>query len=87
MAERGQAAEQPYAFELANGYPFAFAGIWDGWKDGQGPWLSCSPLDHEASELMSQIRPRMPVILDSRDYDRWLDRTKQTFTARFTARF
>ena len=28
----------------------------------------------EANELMASIHPRMPVILHSRDYDRWLDR-------------
>jgi len=28
----------------------------------------------EANELMSLIHPRMPVILHSRDYDRWLGR-------------
>jgi putative SOS response-associated peptidase YedK len=28
----------------------------------------------EANELMSGIHPRMPLILHSRDYDRWLDR-------------
>jgi hypothetical protein len=28
----------------------------------------------EANELMARIHPRMPVILHSREYDRWLDR-------------
>jgi putative SOS response-associated peptidase YedK len=28
----------------------------------------------EANELMLPIHPRMPVILHSRDFDRWLDR-------------
>ncbi len=35
----GKAPKQPYAFELVNGSPFAFAGIWDGWKDAQVHWL------------------------------------------------
>jgi putative SOS response-associated peptidase YedK len=28
----------------------------------------------EANELMSRIHPRMPIILRSNDYERWLDR-------------
>jgi putative SOS response-associated peptidase YedK len=28
----------------------------------------------EANQLMARIHPRMPVILHSRDDDRWLDR-------------
>jgi len=28
----------------------------------------------ESNKLMARIHPRMPVILHSRDYDRWLDR-------------
>ena len=73
--KEGKPPKQPYAFEMANGSPFAFSGIWDGWKDGQGHWLqSFAIVTTEANELMSRIHPRMPVILHSRDYDRWLDR-------------
>lgn len=67
--------KQPYAFELQNGNLFAFAGLWDAWKDSQGHWLqSFAIVTTEANELMSRIHPRMPVILHQRDYDRWLDR-------------
>ncbi len=71
----GKPPKQPYAFELSTGSLFAFAGIWDAWKDGEGHWLqSYAIVTTEANELMSQIHPRMPVILHARDYDRWLDR-------------
>jgi putative SOS response-associated peptidase YedK len=33
------AKKQPWAFELANGGLFAFAGVWDAWKDHEGRWL------------------------------------------------
>ena len=50
-------------------------GLWDAWKDKDGHWLqSFAIVTTEANELMSRIHPRMPVILHSRDYDRWLDR-------------
>ena len=64
-----------YAFELPNGGTFAFAGLWDAWTDKEGHWLqSFAIVTTEANELMRRIHPRMPVILHSRDYDRWLDR-------------
>ena len=54
--------KQPYAFELQNGNLFAFAGLWDAWKDPQGHWLqSFAIVTTEANELMSRIHPRMPV--------------------------
>jgi putative SOS response-associated peptidase YedK len=72
--KEGKPPKQPYAFELSSGNLFAFAGIWDAWKDGEGHWLqSFAIVTTEANELMSRIHPRMPVILHSRDYDRWLD--------------
>jgi putative SOS response-associated peptidase YedK len=73
--KEGKPPKQPYAFELSSGNLFAFAGILDAWKDGEGHWLqSYAIVTTEANELMSRIHPRMPVILHSRDYDRWLDR-------------
>ena len=73
--KEGKPPKQPYAFELSSGSLFAFAGIWDAWKDGEGHWLqSYAIVTTEANELMARIHSRMPVILHSRDYDRWLDR-------------
>lgn len=74
--KEGKPPKQPYAIELQRGGLFAFAGLWDAWKDREGHWLqSFSIVTTEANELMAQIpHPRMPVILHARDYDRWLDR-------------
>jgi putative SOS response-associated peptidase YedK len=73
--KEGKPPKQPYAFELINGNTFAFAGVWDAWKDPQGHWLqSFAIVTTDANELMAPIHPRMPVILHARDYDRWLDR-------------
>jgi putative SOS response-associated peptidase YedK len=75
LADSGKPPKQPYVFELSNGNLFAFAGVWDAWKDGQGHWLkSFAIVTTEANELMARIHPRMPVILRASDYDRWLDR-------------
>jgi putative SOS response-associated peptidase YedK len=67
--------KKPYTFSLTDGSLFAFAGIWDAWKDPRGDWLqSFAVITTEPNELMGRIHPRMPVILHCRDYDRWLSR-------------
>ena len=54
--------------------PFAFAGLWDVWKEPDGGWLqSYSIITTDANELMESVHNRMPVILHPRDYDRWLN--------------
>jgi putative SOS response-associated peptidase YedK len=67
--------KQPYYFNVDSNTMFAFAGLWDAWKDVNGHWLqSFSIVTTEANEIMSQVHTRMPVILHARDYDRWLSR-------------
>jgi putative SOS response-associated peptidase YedK len=73
--EQGKPPKQPYLFEMTDAGMFAFAGIWDAWKDEQGHWTqSFALISTGANELLGRIHTRMPVILHQRDYDRWLDR-------------
>jgi hypothetical protein len=63
---------------------FAFAGLWDGWKDGNGNWLrTCAILTTTPNSVTSAIHDRMPVILDPDSYDLWLDPGMQDTTAIF----
>jgi putative SOS response-associated peptidase YedK len=67
-------ARQPYCFEVNDGELFAFAGLWDGWKDPSGQWVkTCLILTTAANAVASTIHDRMPVILDPDGYDLWLD--------------
>ena len=68
--------KKPYAYSLRNGEPFAFAGLWDAWKDPHtGEWLQTfAIITTTPNELTAQVHDRMPVILHPRDYDRWLER-------------
>jgi putative SOS response-associated peptidase YedK len=67
--------KQPYAFATRQ-EPFAFAGLWDGWKDpANGQWLqSYTIITTDPNELTATVHNRMPVILQPKDYDRWLTR-------------
>lgn len=66
--------KQPFYFRLENGETFAFAGLWEHWEKGEGePIESCTILTTEANELMRPIHDRMPVILEAKNYEQWLD--------------
>jgi len=72
--QRDSAAKQPYCFEVRDGQLFAFAGLWDRWKDPGGQWIrSCSILTTTPNAVTSAVHDRMPVILRREDYDLWLD--------------
>ena len=66
--------KHPFAIALATGSPCAFAGLWESWQPADAPVLeSFTILTTDPNELMEPIHNRMPVIVDPRDYERWLD--------------
>jgi len=72
--KRTATSKQPYCFEVNEGELFAFAGLWDGWKDPNGNWIrTCSILTTTPNSVTSAVHDRMPVILDPDSYDLWLD--------------
>jgi putative SOS response-associated peptidase YedK len=72
-SRRGK-AKQPCCFDVNDGELFAFAGLWDRWKDPNGQWIkSCSILTTTPNAVTSVVHDRMPVILDPDSYDLWLD--------------
>jgi putative SOS response-associated peptidase YedK len=72
--KRSGKAKQPYCFEINRGELFAFAGIWDCWKDPNGKTVqTCSVLTTTPNAVTAQIHDRMPVIVDPDAYDLWID--------------
>jgi putative SOS response-associated peptidase YedK len=72
--KRSGNSKQPYCFEVNGGTLFAFAGLWEGWKDPKRTWIrTCTILTTTPNSVTSAIHDRMPVILDPGDYDLWLD--------------
>ncbi len=66
-------AKQPVYVQRRNGMPFAFAGLWEQWEREGEVIESCAVITTAANELMAEFHDRMPVILDPKDYDLWLD--------------
>jgi putative SOS response-associated peptidase YedK len=69
--------KQPYAIRFEDGRVFAFAGLWERWRDREtGEHLdSCTILTTAPNDLVAPIHDRMPVILPADAWDRWLDVT------------
>jgi putative SOS response-associated peptidase YedK len=72
--KRVDKSKQPYCFEVNEGELFAFAGIWDRWKNASGNAVeTCSILTTAPNAVTAVVHDRMPVILDLDSYDLWLD--------------
>jgi putative SOS response-associated peptidase YedK len=66
--------KQPFCFEVNDGQLFAFAGLWERWKNPSGDWVkTCSILTTTPNDVTAAVHDRMPVILDPDAYDVWLD--------------
>lgn len=67
----------PLRFQRADGALFAFAGLWDCWRDpadASAPELrTFTIVTTAANDLIRPIHDRMPVILAPEDEERWLD--------------
>ncbi|MBA3483061.1 MAG: SOS response-associated peptidase family protein, partial [Pirellulales bacterium] len=68
--------ELGHGFHLAEHRTFAFAALWDRWRDADGAVVeTCTMLTTEPNEVVAAVgHNRMPVIFIGEDeYDRWLD--------------
>ncbi len=71
---RTGAGKRPMRITMASGEPFAFAGLWDTWRDPQGEAVtSCTIITTGANDLLRPIHDRMPVILQRDQEGLWLD--------------
>ncbi|MCH8310867.1 MAG: SOS response-associated peptidase [Chloroflexi bacterium] len=57
---------------------FAFAGLWETWKQPDDSWLlTCAIITTSANDFMTSIHDRMPVILPRESEALWLDPDEQ----------
>lgn len=67
----------PYFISLKSQEPFAFAGLWDSWKNSDDIVIqSGTIITTKANELMNGIHSRMPVILQNDMILEWLSNEK-----------
>ena len=72
--------KQPFAIAMKDASIFAFAGLWEVWKDKATnerletyTVITTDPNELIKPEAGPALHDRMPVILHPNDYDRWLD--------------
>ena len=74
---REKGPKQPYRIEFEGRPPFAFAGLWESWRDRSteaGERVeSCTIVTTQANQRLADLHDRMPVILAPQDFDRWLE--------------
>jgi len=64
----------PHRFEMRDQESFAFAGLWDSATlPEQSALETFTIITTAANDLCRHVHDRMPVILQSQDYDQWLD--------------
>ncbi len=69
-----QRKKRPFAFALQSGEPYAFAGLWERWKPRDGePLETFTILTTDPNALAERVHNRMPVILEPRNYSRWME--------------
>lgn len=66
--------KQPYVIAMKDCTPFGLAALWENWRDPKtGHWLrTFTIITVPANELLREVHPRMPAILEPKDYERWL---------------
>jgi putative SOS response-associated peptidase YedK len=67
--------KQPFAIGMNDGARFAFAGLWETWKEKatERTVESFTIITTDPNELMQPLHNRMPVILRPQDYSRWIE--------------
>jgi len=74
----GEKSKQPFLIQMQDQSAFAFAGLWDRWRDkASGNVIeSCTIVTVPPNEVCAPIHDRMPAILDRNDYAAWLGETE-----------
>ena len=66
--------KQPFFVGPRASGPIAFAGLWETYADKEGGEIdTVAILTVAANEALAPLHHRMPVVIDTRDFDRWLD--------------
>jgi len=78
--KKTESSKQPYCVAPRDTPLFAFAGLWENWKNPvSGTWLrSFTIITGKPNSLMADIHNRMPVILDEASWPAWLGEVDAT---------
>jgi putative SOS response-associated peptidase YedK len=67
-------ARQPHLIRLQHHELFALAGLWESWLGADGSEIETMAILTTASNAeMARLHDRMPVLIDPKNFERWLD--------------
>jgi len=67
----------PVYITMKDSRPFGFAGLYSDWKPPEGEIIrTCTIVTTEPNDLIEPIHNRMPVVIEPKDFDRWLDHSR-----------
>lgn len=70
--------KEAYKFTVKDETVIALAGLWSSWKKPDGSMLyTCTIITTVANEVVKDIHDRMPVILDKKEINVWLNTNNQ----------
>jgi putative SOS response-associated peptidase YedK len=65
--------KQPFAFGMKDDSPFAFGGLWERWlAPDNKPVDTFAIITTDPNELAATVHNRMPVIIEPKNFTRWL---------------
>jgi putative SOS response-associated peptidase YedK len=70
-------AKQPYFVTPQDGAVLAFAGLWEVWGRGEDRLYTCTVVTQPAVGVLTEIHPRMPVVLPEQRWAVWLDPARE----------
>ena len=72
--KRHRQKKQPYYIYRTDGFPLTFAGLWSPWHDNASgdDIFTFTILTTRPNRFMENLHNRMPVILESEQFDGWL---------------
>ena len=67
--------KQPYYFTRRDGQVLTFAGLWSEWTNPETgkPQNFCTMIITEPNKFVAGVHDRMPIILEEKQFDAWLD--------------
>jgi len=71
--------KRPYAIRPAGGGLFAFAGLWENWRNPEGVWVrTATVVTTDANSAVVDLHDRMPVLVQPDDWSAWLGEVPAT---------
>ena len=72
--QRGTGPSQPFLVRRSDRKPFGMAGLTETWVGADGSEIETACIITTAANgLLAAVHPRMPVVIDERDFDLWLE--------------